>query len=43
VAAFSEENWLPPDEQVRQELAAYRGGWLAQAMPIRVRAAPSGI
>jgi len=31
VAAFSEENWLPPDEQVRQELAAYRGGWLAQA------------
>ncbi|MGD9401177.1 MAG: DUF418 domain-containing protein [bacterium] len=34
----SMRNWMPTAEQVAEELAAYRGGWLEQ-MPVRVSSA----
>lgn len=34
VTAFTQDSWLPTADQVQRELAAYRGGWLAQ-MPTR--------
>ena len=32
--AFAQENWQPTPEMIRDEIAAFRGGWLGQ-MPLR--------